>query len=490
MSNQYTVTLLSPAEWNETLASNPRYVNAHDSLGFADVKERKVFVRHTQWDKLNEHLIKHELEHLIEEHATHEDEHGIRHKKLFKEILAPVGGAILGSILLPGIGTGLGGLLGGGLGAGVSGLLGGGLGTALGAGLGGFGGAKLGGASTGSALLQGGTAAAGSGFNSILGNPIGKAVGGVGKSLGFGATPVGAGVTSSSQGASSLIPGATKKIALSNLGQNFANSSAVAPGFGATPNLSPGAGPFSPAQAIGSQIGVRNLGAIAGGAAPATTTATQGILKSTLGSFGPGLATTALGLGVSGAGQFLGPKSPEIPDFGSLANVAKLQGSLGKAQTGIGGLAFDRLTERLGSQYGVSDTEQSGIKRAFDNRRKELTSQFKLIRPGADLATDSAYRQAIFELDREESESMAGAQRASRQQQLGEIQTALGVDETQLNSLQQLAQLDVAQIMMQTGMNAQKASEFKSTFGALGGQIAGAGLSSMLPSQPIRIQQG
>ena len=479
MSNQYTVTLLSPAEWNETLASNPRYVNAHDSLGFADVKERKVFVRHTQWDKLNEHLIRHELDHLIEEHATHEDEHGIRHKKFFKQVLAPIGGAILGSILLPGLGTAVGGSLGG--------ALSGGLGSALGAGLGGFGGAKLGGASTGSAALQGGIAGLGSGANSLLGNPLGKVAGGIGNKLGFGSTPVGAGAISSGggQSAGNLLPnaGPGSLAKITNLfGQQAANQSAISPastGFSALPQagfgslLNRGASGIPGLSGGGSALNNFGLGITGAG----ESTATQSILKNTL---FPGIAATGLGLGLAGAGQFLGPKTPQVPDFGSLPNVAKLQGSLGKSQTEIGGLATQRLTERLGSQFGVSDVEQSGIKRAFDNRRKELTSQFKNIRPNADLATDSAYRQAIFELDREESESMAGAQRASRQQQLGEIQAALGVDETQLNSLTQLAQLDVAQIMLQTGMDAQKSAEFKQAFSQLGGTIAGAGVTSML----------
>ena len=480
MNQAYTVTLLSPTEWNEVLASNPRYVNAHDSLGFADVREKKVFVRHTQWDKLNEHLIKHELDHLIEEHATHEDEHGIRHKKFFKQILAPIGGAILGSFLLPGLGTALGGSVGG--------ALSGGLGSALGAGLGGFGGAKLGGASTGSAALQGGIAGLGSGANSLLGNPLGKVAGGIGKSLGFGATPTGAGAVSSSPGVSSLIPGATKKLAFNQLGNVGAQSSAVSPSMFTSGAAGQAVLPQTATQSILKNTVASPLGGFQGISSGISRAGLPGIAGQQaasglggLGQFGPGLAATGLGLGLAGAGQFLGPKTPEVPDFSTLPNVLSLQSKIGKPLSEPGGLAYSRLNERLGSQYGLSPTEESGIKRAFDNRRKNLTSEFKLIRPGADLATDSAYRQAIFELDREESESMAGAQRASRQQQLGEIQAALGVDETQLNSLTQLAQLDVAQIMLQTGMDAQKASEFKQSFGALGGTIAGAGISSLLP---------
>ena len=66
------------------------YEGIDNSLGIADVKQGKVFVRDTGIHELNKYLISHEIEHLVEERATHEDEHGIRHKKFFKEFLLPL----------------------------------------------------------------------------------------------------------------------------------------------------------------------------------------------------------------------------------------------------------------------------------------------------------------------------------------------------------------------------------------------------------------
>ena len=66
------------------------YEGIDDSLGVADVKAGKVFVRDTGIHELNRYLINHEIDHLVEDHATDEDEHGIRHKKFFKELFLPL----------------------------------------------------------------------------------------------------------------------------------------------------------------------------------------------------------------------------------------------------------------------------------------------------------------------------------------------------------------------------------------------------------------
>ena len=69
------------------------YKGIDDSLGIADVKRNRVFVRDTGLHEINRYLINHEIDHLVEEHATDEDSHGIRHKKgpkLFKDIFLPM----------------------------------------------------------------------------------------------------------------------------------------------------------------------------------------------------------------------------------------------------------------------------------------------------------------------------------------------------------------------------------------------------------------
>jgi hypothetical protein len=104
----YNIQILSSKEFDRL-----PYDGIHDSLGFADVKGGKVFVRDTGVHDLNKYLISHEIDHLVEEHATHEDSHGIRHKKgpkLFKDIFLPFisagltgGGAGGGSSIINGI---------------------------------------------------------------------------------------------------------------------------------------------------------------------------------------------------------------------------------------------------------------------------------------------------------------------------------------------------------------------------------------------------
>ena len=87
---KYTVKIVTPKEWRRLVESNPRYQHAEDSVGFADPQTRTGYVMNTGVHRLNRYLLNHEFEHLVEEHATDEDEFGVRHKKFFKQILAPI----------------------------------------------------------------------------------------------------------------------------------------------------------------------------------------------------------------------------------------------------------------------------------------------------------------------------------------------------------------------------------------------------------------
>ena len=100
------------------------YDGISDSLGIADVKKNRVFVRNTGIHEINRYLINHEIDHLVEEHATDEDANGIRHKKgpkIFKDIFLP---AITGGISSAIGGGGEGG--GSSLLSGITSLFGGG----------------------------------------------------------------------------------------------------------------------------------------------------------------------------------------------------------------------------------------------------------------------------------------------------------------------------------------------------------------------------
>ena len=87
----YEIKVLNSKEFDEMAKSDKRYsfVDA-SNMGFADVEKNRVFVRDTGIHELNRYLINHEIDHLVEEHATDVDANGIRHKKFFKEFLAPL----------------------------------------------------------------------------------------------------------------------------------------------------------------------------------------------------------------------------------------------------------------------------------------------------------------------------------------------------------------------------------------------------------------
>lgn len=88
---QFEVKFLTKSEMTKARDMDYRYEHVDDNnLGFADKSKNKIYIRAGLNTELTKYLISHEFEHLLEEEGTHEDEHGIRHKKFFKDILSPV----------------------------------------------------------------------------------------------------------------------------------------------------------------------------------------------------------------------------------------------------------------------------------------------------------------------------------------------------------------------------------------------------------------
>ena len=138
----YSIKVLTNSEFDEL-----PYRDADISLGLADVSNSRVYIRNTHIKELNEYLLDHEVEHLIEETPT-DDENGIRYKKFRQaagNVAAVLGPLVGGAVGGPG-GAAIGGAVGGGLKGGIGGekkSFGGALkGAAIG-GATGFGGAKL-----------------------------------------------------------------------------------------------------------------------------------------------------------------------------------------------------------------------------------------------------------------------------------------------------------------------------------------------------------
>lgn len=462
MAQTYSVKIVSEKEWEKLRGSDPRYANIEDSLGFADPTERKGYVRQTHWPELNKFLLDHEFEHLLNpENGSDRDEHGIYHKKFFKDIIAPYA--------LPVLGTLLGGPLGGALG-GVGGSL-------IGAGLGGAAGAV-----GGRAIQQGGVGK-GYGQSALLGG-----LGGLGSKLIPAALSkfnpgVGAGAGTTFQTSAPGLGGdVAPRLNLQGAGVPLRPGVGGAPvagstalrGFSAAPStgsqLFPlGGGTQTPPAKTGvSQI----LGNLMGGGGQQTTPQTTQTQPSIWDKFGISsklLGPAALGLGISGIGQMAGPKTPSVPEFGQLAGVQRFGQ---ESQSRLGSLA-GRFQNLPNTQ--LPDTLLSPIRRQYELQRHQFTSQFKAFRPGADLATDTEYARGINDLNQREAEAVSGAQLNFQGEQRQNLLGELGVTEDQLGSLGMLAQADIDTIRLRTGLSAEEASQFKQIFGELGLAVAGAG---------------
>ena len=480
MAQTYQVKVVTEKEWRKAVGSDPRYVNVDDrNLGFADPQKRVGYVRKVAEKPLQDYLVNHEFEHLLETEGTDEDEYGIRHKKFFKDVVrntaaiagAPLSGgtsllglnekgkkalpkeiADAGPIVGGAIGSVLGGPVGGGLGAGAGRAFkevlenddpNANLGQRL---LGNVPKSALGGAAAGFGLQQAGTALSrfvGQGATATLGA-------GGGATAAPAAAPTASG-SGPAQGGVSKFLNAIKK-----------------------PFQQPPTPPGATSQAAAVSPAASTPAVNAGG--------TTALSRFPGGNTGQLLAAAgALGLGES-------RQTPEVPDFSAIPSVARLSENAGQPLSDLGRLGQTRLSEQLTENYqGLPGDQEASIRRTFDKRREQVASQFKLFRPNADQATDSAFRQAMTDIDAQEADSVAQAQQADRTQfQSGrrtDIASALGVDEQTLNTLTEVAQLDVQEIAIRLGIDADEAQRFKQNFGNIAGLLAAGplGLNSFTP---------
>lgn len=225
--------------------------------------------------------------------------------------------------------------------------------------------------------------------------------------------------------------------------------------------------------------GLKSLLGQGGGTTATGQAATQG-------ASGINISRMLLAGGALGIGQ-LGGKAPTVPDFSEIDSVKALRQNAGQPNSELGRLATTQLSGRLTGEYGGLPSEvTSGVGDTFRRRRDEVTSQFKMYRPNADLATDSAYRQAITEIDKQESQTLAQMQMQDRNtfntQRGQDIAQALGVDAQTLQQLTDLAQLDVQQIAMQLGISAQEAQQFRQTFGTIAAELASSAVGANRPN--------
>ena len=486
MPRRYTVELVNESEWADRVKSDPRYRGVDDdNLGFSDPQKGRAYVREAavkNFPGAQAYLLQHEFEHLVSDEPWHEDAQGIRHKKgkdLFRNVaafsMAPFTGGLSLSAgtkqfrgeagdIIPNELKGGEGFLGGiptlrpdqPLGRATKGAA-----PALGmAALGALGiGGALGG--LGKAFFNpgaGGSGAAATAPAGATGNMVSKLLPGQGLlNPGVGGAPL------TGQGAmsafSSQVPGALK------LGAQFTGTQAGASaGASLGPQVAQQA--LQPATGLPQQLGQAALQSTNPTNAPAT--ATKG-----LASFGLGknvLGPMAIGTGISALGGL--KKGPEMPELGQLPGIQQFRSDvtskLGPLQSRLQGLSNAALPENM----------ESPIRRQFDKARKNLYSQFASFRPGADLATDSEFRQAMDDLQQKESEAITQAQFGFQGNERQNIMAELGVTEDELQALGSLAQLDVDTIMARTQMSAQEAEQFRQIFGNLGSTISGVGATN------------
>ena len=476
---KYTVKIVTPKEWRKLVEGNPRYQHAEDSVGFADPTTRTGYVMNTGVHRLNRYLLNHEFEHLVEEQATDEDEFGVRHKKFFKQILAPLALPIIGGLIGGPFGATLG-KVGGAAGSALGGILGTGLGAAGGGALG----AKASGGDVGKSALTAGLLGGGLKALPAIGNALGfgggQAAQAGGQAAKTGASITGQAPTQAAQGArigglgaaqpsqvafgSSLtspasrlaggIGGASQAVnplskfglpqtlqfsqpavlsqAPAGLGQAF--SQAAQSFQGAGPSLSQFGSTVLPgiAQAAGGGGGgggnptggliqqilskVRSgAGNVLGQAAGSALGGAALNAFSGAGQGGYSFPDLAIAGGLVGAGQ--AASTPQVPQLSGLPSVQRLQQSANQGYASdIGRVATTRLDEQLNRPYaGVSEGVQSAIRRPYQEERVQEARNLKAYQPGFNL-DESSYQQAIAPSLRGEADALAMAEQRNREQ--------------------------------------------------------------------------
>lgn len=426
-----------------------------------------------------------------------------------------IGGAFggeraLGKQALIGLGTGAGGALGGAAGGALAkgfgaGAIGQGIGTGVGAGLGGSLSQSLGQVATGEPTGPGVLRQAGG--SALLGGALGgasAAFGGSGNPTGPTAPvpptpqPVQFGRSLTSTASQGVRPGLSSpgSVLGGGIRSPFSNGiPGAAPsqvGLGSfklpTPQAAFPARPIPPPTPPPPQAG----GDFLSGA----TQKLKGFLSSLGTNVAAGAALNAFGGGgqqplldygaLSAAGGLLAAgearPTPQLPDVSSLPSVQRFAATTqpGGAASDIGRLAQTRLSEQLTAPFtGLPSDVSSAISRPYQEQRLQETRNLKAYQPGFNL-DEPSYQQAIAPSLRGEADALAVATQNERQRfeslRREDIQTALGVDSQQLNSLFTLAQMDITQIQMQAGIDFQTARDFKQTFGSLAALFAERGL--------------
>ena len=158
--------------------------------------------------------------------------------------------------------------------------------------------------------------------------------------------------------------------------------------------------------------------------------------------FPGGSAQGIAGLAAPLLGDMFAPKTPDIPDFGSLGSVQAMQNF--------------RPGNSVSPEY--QTMIQNNVKQLREQKVRELQALYHNARPGTDYLTDTNYQRDLALLDQGIQENLTN--------DLTQAEATFSAQEQ--DRLSQLAQMDIYQIMAQTGMQAQEAQQFKEMFGNVG----------------------
>ncbi len=222
---------------------------------------------------------------------------------------------------------------------------------------------------------------------------------------------------------------------------------------------------------------IQSLFGLGGGAANTAKTAGSGI----------NLGQTAAGLGISALPSLFSqtPQAELSPMYGDI--TSRLLG--GKGISDIGNLSREKLMGQLNEPYSSAPDEYYNastrrLDEAYDKAEKDYAAQYQGLRPGANVESDSGYREGLSKLkqDRSREKSAIAADLDYRREneylarQTQSIQQALGVDQQTMQDYMALAQMDTERIALNTGISYGEAEQFKNIFGQLGSAFMQRGL--------------
>lgn len=159
------------------------------------------------------------------------------------------------------------------------------------------------------------------------------------------------------------------------------------------------------------------------------------------GLFPGGVGSGVAGMAIPAIGNMFAPK-PKVPDLTQSQGYKNLQNF--------------HPGNSVSPEY--QTMIQNNVAKQRDQRKREIDATYHSLRPGTDYTTDSNYQRDISNLQQESQNNLTD-----------ELAKAEGTFSGQeQDRLAQLAQLDEAQIMMQTGLSFQEANDFKQMFSNVG----------------------